>query len=220
MGQVGRITYPDSGPIGKLGDLFANLAGSVDAALPVKFVATLAALNAIGLTDDTPAGTIAVLDADDSGLAAGAQFILNPNAQWLLSGTCTALNVDTFVAALQSNANVRVQPGAMAWNAVTAGMVAFTTTQGLYSAITLSKQVSGAGTLTQPIAAGDTFSVAVAFPAGSFPNAVSNVLVSCESPRLTPAVVTPTKDGFTLQFGNWSGGASPASVPYRWTAFA
>lgn len=33
MGQVGLISYPDSGPIGRLKDLFALIAGSVNSAL-------------------------------------------------------------------------------------------------------------------------------------------------------------------------------------------
>lgn len=220
MGQIGRITYPSSGRIGKLSELFALLAGSVDAALPVKFVDTLSELNGIGMTESTPSGTVATLAADDSGLAAGAQFVLNPDGKWRLTGASTALNIDTFVSALASLPNVRVLRGAQVWNAVTSSLMVFTSTGGAYDDVTLSKTIHGTGTVATAIAVGATHTVAVAFPAGSFTETPKNIIVTADSTRLTCTAVTRTKDGFSLQLSNWSTGATPTGIAYYWTAIA
>lgn len=138
MGKVGLITYPDSGPIGKLADLFATFAGSINTALPVKFVATLPALNAIGLSPTALLpGTLAVLTADDSGLAAGAQFTMHPDGKWRLVGACTALNVATFVTALTTLTNIKTLAGATCWNSSTSNMVVFNSTAGANSFVSL-----------------------------------------------------------------------------------
>lgn len=220
MAKVGRITYPSSGRIGKLSELFAVLAGSVDAALPVKFAATLAELNSIGMTESTPPGTLAVLTADDSGLAAGAEFVLTPDGKWKLHGSCYALNVDTFVSALASRANVRVLPGALAWNGVTSSLAVFTSAGGAYISTTQSKMVHGTGKISASIAAGTTSSVPIAFPNGSFSSTPSNIVVTARSSRLTGAAVSRTKDGFSLQLSNWSSGSVSSGIDYYWTAIS
>jgi hypothetical protein len=220
VGTIGRISYPSQGRIGKLSELFALLAGSVDAALPVKFVSTLAQLNGVGMTAAVPAGTLAVLTADDSGLAAGAQFALNPDGKWRLSGTCTALNVDTFVTAITSLVNVRVLRGAQAWNAVTSSLLVFTSATGAYSAITVAKTIHGTGTVGGGIAVAATHTVAVAFPVGSFAAEPKNIIVTAASTRLTCAAVSRTKDAFSLQLSNFSNGAAPSGIKYYWTAIA
>lgn len=220
MATIGRITYPSTGRIGKLSELFGIFATSIDAALPVKFVATLGELNAIGMTAATPAGTIATLSANGNGLAAGATFVLGADGKWKLSGSCTALNVDTFVAELATYANVRVLAGASVWDMVTASLAVFTTAGGAYISTTASKMIHGSGTAAAAIAVSGTFTVAVAYPSGSFAAIPKNVVVTTDSSRLTCAAVARTKDGFTLTLSNWSNGASPANVSYWWSAIA
>ncbi|MGN6324502.1 hypothetical protein [Pseudolysinimonas sp.] len=220
MAQSPRVKFVGPTPIGKLLDLFATLANTVDGALPVKFVDTLAELNAIGLTDATRAGTLATLAADSSGLAAGASFVLKPDGKWYLTGACTALNVDTFVAALSTNANIKTLPGAVAWNMVTSNLVGFSSTAGAYGAIALSKQVSGTGTVPGAIAVGSGYTTPIVFPVGSFAALPSNIIVTCDNGRLLGSAVTRTKDGFTLQLYNWSNGTQDAGTTYYWTAIA
>lgn len=220
MARIGRISFRDSGPIGKLRDLFADFAGNIDAALTVKFVATLSALNGIGLTEDTPAGTLATLSANDSGLAAGATFILTPDGKWKLMGSTTALNVDTFVSALASYPNVRVLRGSQLYDVATLGLKVFTSEAGAYASLAGTKTLHGSGTITGAIAVGATASAAIAFPASSFAAMPSNIIVTTESTRLTAAAVTRTKDGFTVQLTNWSNGSQAAGAKYYWTAIA
>lgn len=221
MGKVGLITYPDSGPIGKLADLFATFAGSINTALPVKFVPTLAALNAMGLSvSSLPAGTLAILTADDSGLSAGAQFSMHPDGKWRLIGACTALNVATFVTSLTANTNIKTLAGATCWNASTSGMVVFTSTGGANSAVTTAAKASGSGLTTSALAPGTSLAVPTSFPAGAFNQTPSNILVTADNSRATCAPMVRTKDGFSLQISNWSNGAIPAGTPFYWTAFA
>ena len=220
MAKIGRITYPSTGRIGKLSELFGILAGSVDAALPVKFVPTLAALNAIGMTEATPAGTIATLSANNGGLAGGATFVLGDDGRWELSGACTALNVDTFVTTIASLPNVYCMAGAQAWNMATASLAVFTSAAGLYQTQTLSQMKHGSGTAAAAIAVGGTFTAAITFPPQTFAAEPKNIIVTTDSSRLTCAAVTRTKDGFTLTLSNWSNGASPTNVKYYWTAIA
>jgi len=135
-GTAGLITYPTSGRIGKLSDLLAAFAASVNTALPVKFASTLAAVNALQLDAGTlPAGTLAILTADDSGLAAGAEFIMNPDGKWRLSGSASANNVATFVTALSTNTNVLTLPGTTVYDLSTATLSVFTSTAGAMSTV-------------------------------------------------------------------------------------
>ncbi|MBG6106631.1 hypothetical protein [Frigoribacterium sp. CG_9.8] len=221
MAKVGIITYPSSGPIGRLTDLFATFAGSINQALPVKFVPTLAALNAISLNADSlPAGTLAVLIADDSGLSAGAQFTMHPDGKWRLIGTCTAINVTTFITALSTYTKIKTLAGATCWNAVTSSMVVFTSTAGAYAAITSVKMASGSGVTASSIAPGQTLAIPITYVSSTFTQVPSNVIATADNSRPTLAANSRTKDGFNLWIANWSGGALAAGVTYTWTAFA
>jgi hypothetical protein len=220
MGTVGLISYPDSGPIGSLGSLFASFAGSVHQALPVKFVDTLAKLNGTSLSSTLPAGTLAMLTADHSGLSGGAQFAMHADGKWRLIGTCTALNVSTFVSALSTYTNIKTAVGATAWDGARSSMVVFTSIGGANSVISAGKTVSGSGSTATSIAAGGSLFIPVAFPSGSFQATPSNILVTANSSRPTCAAVSRTKDGFSLQLSNWSTGSLSAGTGYTWTAWA
>jgi hypothetical protein len=221
MGTVGLISYPDSGPIGSLADLFATFAGSINQALPVKFVATLSALNAISMNASSlPMGTLATLTADDSGLAAGAQFAMHPDGDWRLIGSCNANNVATFVTAIITYTNIKTLPGATCWNATSSSMVIFTSTSGTNAAITTSASAKGAGTTTAAIAVSGTLTIPTSFPAGTFSAVPSQVLLTADSGRLTCAAITRTSTGFIASFSNWSNGALATGTEYTWTAWA
>lgn len=64
---------------------------------------------------------------------------------------------------------------------------------------------------------GGYVTIDVVFPTNRFSTAPV-VQVSTDSTRLTPAYSNVTKDGFTFQFSNWTGGSSAAGSQGAWTA--
>lgn len=107
-------------------NLINGVTQSIEDKLPQRYVASIAALDAMSSTTLYPSGMTAVITAASSGLAAGAIFV-RAGSQWrFTSGTVTALT--TFVAALSSN--VGTVPGATFYDQGNAVSRIFTNTSG------------------------------------------------------------------------------------------
>lgn len=219
MGAAGLITWPDSGPIGNLQDLFANLATSVNDALPLKGFATLAAMNAVTYDEDTIAlGTWGVLTADDSGLSAPATFSLMGDG-WHLVGTASAGSLSTFATALSSLTNVKTTPGAVVFNGTDSSVCAFVDDAGGFEVIASGSQQSGTGTIASAITPGSTTTETITFGT-AFSATPSNVLVTTDSSKINATATARSSTGITLSFQNVSSSNTPANVKYWWTAYA
>lgn len=74
----------------------------------------------------------------------------------------------------------------------------------------------GQGTVASSIGSGSSGNVNITFPTGRF-TATPFLYVNPFSSRLTPSISTITSSGATVNFGNWSTGAAPATT-FDWVA--
>ena len=224
MGQVGIITYPDGGSnkIGQLAQLFANLAASVNQALPVKFVTTLTQLNTMQLDPNAlPAGTLAILTAQDSTLYPGAHFFLDPGGTWQLTGTATTSNLAAFVTALGGFSHIATNGGGVIYDSATGAAYLFIVsgTKGLHQNLVQASSYRGTVTGLPKITKGTSITKAVTFPAGTFTAAPEQIIITPNSSRLTIATTGVTATGFTANISNWSNADNGAGSMFTYTAY-